>query len=205
MKLFLTLVSLVTLYLVVKIPAQCINYECDYQTVRSILDNNGMFSVPVEKVAQVTDERITGLEMVGSGKGQNLPFKMNVLPEKIGDLRALKKLDLSGNCIRKLPNSIGNLWRLSELYLYDNRLDRLPESMTKLRSLQLCDLTRNRLFLVPSQLKNWIHVNTLAGDWHWRDDFKVNPVAESRKTALRLQPPDGIPALEQSVSFDLKR
>jgi Leucine-rich repeat (LRR) protein len=201
MKQFL-LVMLALVYLVLitatNLPAQCTDYSCDYQNVRAILDNNGMFDVPVAKVAQSADGRITGLNLVGSGEGRNLPYRMNLLPEKIGNLTALKKLDLSGNRIRKIPEGISQLTHLTELYLYDNKLDKLPQTLTTLPGLIYFDVSKNRLWLVTTETKRWIRVTTIVGDWSWRHAFTVDAAAEARKIAVRVTPPQGIPALNQA-------
>ena len=52
------------------------------------------------------------------------------LPDSIGDLRNLQKLDLSGNNgLTSLPDSICNLRNLELLYLSENNLTSLPDSL----------------------------------------------------------------------------
>ena len=64
---------------------------------------------------------------------------LTTLPESIGKLRNLKKLDLSVNYIETLPNSIGQLHYLQELDLSSCHIYELPESICQLENLQyLC-------------------------------------------------------------------
>ena len=48
------------------------------------------------------------------------------LPEEIGELKALRVLDLQKNNLQFLPNSIGKLKNLNVVNLSDNKLSALP-------------------------------------------------------------------------------
>lgn len=79
------------------------------------------------------------------------------LPEFIGVLKYLRKLDLKINRIAKLPKSIGNLDYLRYLDLSNNNLKKLPESICLLSSLEFLNLKYNKITEIPnsiSQLKN---------------------------------------------------
>lgn len=74
---------------------------------------------------------------------------LTTLPESIGKLRNLKKLDLGFNSIETLPDSIGQLHNLQELNLSQCWIYSLPESICQLENLQelyLCDCENLRTF-----------------------------------------------------------
>lgn len=51
------------------------------------------------------------------------------LPQSIGDLVALKDLDLSENALEALPEEVGNLHSCTQLDLSGNRLSSIPDSV----------------------------------------------------------------------------
>ncbi len=61
------------------------------------------------------------------------------LPDSIGNLTALKKLDCSGNWLLTLPDSIGHLTALEKLDCSSNLITTLPDSMRKLTALKKLD------------------------------------------------------------------
>ncbi len=86
-----------------------------------------------------------------------LDFRCNefsTLPENIGDLIYLTKLNLNGNRLTSLPESIGNLTDLTELYLNGHQLTTLPESIGNLTNLTRLDLNGDRLTLLPDSIQN---------------------------------------------------
>ena len=103
--------------------------------------------------------------------GQQIPLDTTVLdlsfknlpelPDSIGRLTNLEKLNLSGNQLRSLPDSIGNLTNLKELDLLHNRLDSLPDSMGNLVNLQFLQLTANRLNSLPTSIGNLVNLKKL--------------------------------------------
>ncbi|MHA1473730.1 MAG: leucine-rich repeat domain-containing protein [Promethearchaeota archaeon] len=60
-------------------------------------------------------------------------FGLSSLPENIGDLKFLIRLDLNGNKLKSLPESIGNLKLLTNLDISNNKLTSLPESFRNLK------------------------------------------------------------------------
>ncbi|KAK9987256.1 hypothetical protein SO802_032207 [Lithocarpus litseifolius] len=63
------------------------------------------------------------------------------LPENLGNVENLKKLNLSGTAIKVLPSSIARLTSLTSLTLRDcNNFVRLPSTIGSLKSLQFLDL-----------------------------------------------------------------
>ena len=68
------------------------------------------------------------------------------LPESIdGELSNLKDLNLSFTGIRTLPDWIGNLESLEFLYLSFSRLESLPPSIENLNNLRIIDVRRVNL------------------------------------------------------------
>lgn len=74
------------------------------------------------------------------------------LPEEIGLLTELKKLDLSQNELTCLPNEIGQLKRLQELNLAHNKLVTVPDTIQSLTHLERLNLSQNRLVELPTSL-----------------------------------------------------
>ncbi|KAK1793433.1 hypothetical protein P4O66_011810 [Electrophorus voltai] len=73
---------------------------------------------------------------------------------RILSLKALRRLDLSNNHIKKLPATIGELSCLAELILHNNHLESFSEALchsTLQHSLQHLDLSQNQLHLLPAQ------------------------------------------------------
>ncbi|CAH2051440.1 unnamed protein product [Thlaspi arvense] len=72
------------------------------------------------------------------------------LPDSIGKLSRLVRLDLSENCIMVLPETIGGLLSLTRLDLHSNRIGQLPDSIGDLLNLVNLNLSGNQLSSLPS-------------------------------------------------------
>jgi len=77
---------------------------------------------------------------------------LSSLPEQIGDLTALKVLNLSSNRLTTLPERIGDLAALTSLDLSDNRLTTLPERIGDLTALKVLSLGSNQLTTIPERI-----------------------------------------------------
>jgi Leucine-rich repeat (LRR) protein len=95
--------------------------------------------------------------------------KLTSLPESIGLLRNLEVLNLTANELLSLPNAIGSLARLRELNLSSNRITSLPLSIGNLKRLEEIHLIENELSQLPDSLGEmrelrhiWIHSNRLT-------------------------------------------
>ena len=64
-------------------------------------------------------------------------FKLDTLPANIGELDALKTLNLKNNKIGALPEEISGLDNLEKLILESNRLKSFPESIGTLKNLEI--------------------------------------------------------------------
>lgn len=74
------------------------------------------------------------------------------IPEEIGNLVNLEELDLSVNHLSKLPESIGNLKNLVKLNLLNNKLTELPDSFANLKNLKELRLSMNGFSIIPEPL-----------------------------------------------------
>ena len=84
------------------------------------------------------------------------------LPDNIGQLRNLTRLDLRTNQLITLPDSIGQLQNLTRLDLQANQLITLPDSISQLQKLVYLDFNNNQLSTLPvsiGQLQNLVYLN----------------------------------------------
>ena len=72
------------------------------------------------------------------------------LPEAIGLLQALTRIDLRHNGLRCLPQSLGQLHRLEDLTSMGNELESLPDVFHHLKRLRYLDMRENRLHSLPA-------------------------------------------------------
>ena len=92
--------------------------------------------------------------------------ELTTLPESIWNLKSLEILILSKNKLRTLPELIGNLSSLEKLNLEDNQLTTLPESIGNLTSLQILDLRSNKLTTLPESIGDLKSLQTLYLDYN---------------------------------------
>jgi Leucine rich repeat len=81
--------------------------------------------------------------------------RLTALPPEIGQLMALRRLDLGDNQLTALPSEIGQLTALEELYLRVNQLTALPREIGRLTSLQQLNLNSNQLKALPPEI-GWL-------------------------------------------------
>ena len=86
---------------------------------------------------------------------------LSELPEAIGLLQRLTRIDLRCNGLRRLPNSLGQLHRLEVLTSMNNELESLPDVLHHLQKLRYLDLRNNRLRTVPPSLGALRQLRTL--------------------------------------------
>lgn len=100
--------------------------------------------------------------------GSRCPLRR--IPETIGGLQKLEKLDLSGNSISALPEAIGDLKALKSLTLAGCPLTSLPESIGYLDNLEMLDLSGCPLERLPDSLGYLKRLRSLVlKNWHWED------------------------------------
>ncbi|KAG4939027.1 hypothetical protein JHK82_044772 [Glycine max] len=83
------------------------------------------------------------------------------LPDSIGKLSSLIKLDLSENRITVLPSTIGGLSSLTSLNLHSNKIAELPECVGDLLSLVYLNVGGNQLSSLPASLGRLVHLEEL--------------------------------------------
>jgi len=68
--------------------------------------------------------------------------------------KQLKKLNISGNALRKIPGSIGELAAIEVIDAKHNELSKLPIEVGNLATLKKFDLSHNMLTELPWELGN---------------------------------------------------
>ena len=71
--------------------------------------------------------------------------RLDVIPDAIGDLQSLTKLDISTNALRFLPASMGAFKKMQRIDCANNLLARVPPSMWHLKNLKEFNLRYNSL------------------------------------------------------------
>lgn len=80
--------------------------------------------------------------------------KLSRVDMRMLSLKALRRLDLSNNHIKKLPSTIGDLSFLAELILHNNHLESFSDALcvsSLQASLQHLDLSQNQLKVLPAR------------------------------------------------------
>ena len=97
-------------------------------------------------------------------------MKLTELPESIGQLKQLRKLDLGHHYSKKdedknrltsLPDSLAQLTQLAALNLSHNQLTTLPDWLGQLTQLTELDLSHNQLTTLPDSLGQLTQLRTL--------------------------------------------
>lgn len=78
--------------------------------------------------------------------------KLVTLPNSLGELQALKTLDLSGNEFETLPIPVTTLKTLLSLNLSQNKITSLPNDMSGLANLHELYVTSNALSAIPESI-----------------------------------------------------
>ncbi len=84
-----------------------------------------------------------------------------ILPDCIGNLTKLEKLQISEATLKNLPSTIGNLINMKELILDRNEILTLPDSIGNLINLNSLDLSENKIISLPDSIGNLINLNSL--------------------------------------------
>ena len=115
------------------------------------------------------------------------------LPPEIGQLTALRELDLSQNQLTSLPPEIGQLTALTALVLYSNQLASLPPEIGQLTALTRLFLESNQLASLPPEINQltaltrlYLHDNPELGipesvlGRGWLSTSEKNPLASPK-------------------------
>ena len=103
----------------------------------------------------VVYSNIDGYGIIRIGDILELDFSetdLEILPENIGVLTSLQKLNLRGTGIDFLPESIGELTSLEILHLRGTKISCLPESIGNLHNLKLLDIINTNIRILPDSI-----------------------------------------------------
>jgi internalin A len=127
------------------------------------------------RIAEATRTKGPALDLVRLG--------LKTLPESIGKLTWLQRLDVYGNQLTTLPDSVGKLVSLQTLSLFENQLTMLPDSIGKLASLKRLDAYGNRLTTLPESIGELTALQRLDLD---RNRLTALPESIGNLTALEM-------------------
>ena len=114
--------------------------------------------------------------------------QLTTLPAEIGNLTDLRNLNLDGNQLTTLPAEIGNLTALTELSLTGNQLTTLPAEIGNLTALTRLNLYNNQLTTLPTEIKNLTALTRLN---LYNNQLTTLPTEIGNLTALRNLNLDG--------------
>jgi leucine-rich repeat protein SHOC2 len=102
-----------------------------------------------------------------SGQGRrvveiDVKGKLGEVPEELGQLTALTKLNLRGNQLTSVPAELGRLTALTKLHLNNNKLTSVPAELGRLTALKGLALSGNQLTSVPAELGRLTALTQLA-------------------------------------------
>jgi Leucine-rich repeat (LRR) protein len=114
----------------------------------------------------LTDNNLTlkNLELKQNNTLQCLYLRRNkieILPDAIGNLTALKKLSFNYNEIREVHDGLARLQNLEELSLYQNKLTSIPNSLYQLKNLKVIDLYYNQIEKIDDPISNLTNLEIL--------------------------------------------
>lgn len=112
-------------------------------------------------------------DLVGLQKLNIGSHELAKLPESIGSLVNLKAINVNRNNLRRLPKSIGNLINLVRLDLSNNRLLSLPVSFKNLTKLGNLDISNNRLITLPTNFCKLVNLIELNINGNPLDDLSI--------------------------------
>jgi len=163
-----------------------------------------------QKIAEALTSGATELDL------RNM--QLTELPESIGQLKQLRKLDLGHewgkedkdkNRLTTLPDSLGQLTQLTSLNLSDNQLTALPDSLGQLTQLTFLNLSDNQLTALPDSLGQLTQLTKLD-----LSQNQLTTLPDSLGQLTRLQTlwlntnklkilPGSLESLKQLVSFNI--
>ncbi len=162
-----------------------------------------------DKAYREAERRIEEARRAGARKLNLVGMQLAELPESLGQLTQLQRLDLSANRLTALPEWLGQFTQLQELNLAANQLTELPESLGQLTQLQELNLAQNQLTKLPkwlgqlTQLQQlYLYFNRLTELPEWLGQLiqlRVLFLSQNQLTEL----PDWLGQLTQLLTLDL--
>lgn len=102
-------------------------------------------------IKELPDE-LTTMNWVTSLELSSL-YDLKALPDNIGDMTALKSLDIENCGIEELPDSICDLEKLETLNLSGCPLSRLPDNIGNLKNLKRLDISDTNIKELPESIR----------------------------------------------------
>ncbi|MFX1480472.1 MAG: tetratricopeptide repeat protein [Promethearchaeota archaeon] len=134
-------------YKVSKKPLELINFKsAQIPLIEAIVVQSLENQLEKQFEISVGQNRVIGISLYD--------FGLTSLPESIGNLTSLQRVDLSSNKLVTLPESFGNHSSLKVLVLSSNHLKVLPKSIGNLKSLEKLELSSNQLEILPESIGN---------------------------------------------------
>ena len=103
---------------------------------------------------------------------------LTLLPENIGNLKTLQRLDINYTSITTLPETLGNLSNLRELYIRHCPITTLPKNFERLTNIESLSLAGNQLKEIPEVIGTFTHLKKL--------DLEENPLGALPKSLTKL-------------------
>ena len=108
---------------------------------------------------------------------------LKALPESIGELRALTRLNVGHNQLKELPATIGSLTALTRLSVHDNQLKKLPATIGSLTALTKLSVGENQLTELPAAIGSLTALTELSV---YNNQLTELPAAIGSLTALTV-------------------
>jgi Leucine-rich repeat (LRR) protein len=128
-----------------------------------VLDDNWLQSLP-----PTSFDKLDKLELLSA-----ILNRIETLPDDVGKLVSLRKLNLRNNSISRLPNKMKEMVSLTYLSLDTNRLKEIPEFLGELTNLEFLGLKCNLLTAIPLSLEKLQSLRYLYLSWqrYWQTDL----------------------------------
>ncbi len=150
---------------------------------------------PVEFGLQVWQGGRLVMLATGPTAHASFGYRLERIPESVGELHALRLLDLSANRIRVLPETLAGLGQLEELRLHSNALRSLPRDLGALAHMRTLTVGDNPLATLPDSIADLgrlqeLHANesplvTLPVRWQGLDRLEILNLAWTRPGTTR--------------------
>ncbi|XP_049931895.1 disease resistance protein RPV1-like isoform X2 [Nymphaea colorata] len=132
--------------------------SCHFDSPPSDFNLEKLVILDLDKTNMAPIWRLSSLEVLNISRC----WGFSSLPERLGELESLKKLDLSFTRIKRLPDSICRLSSLEMLVLEGTQLHSLPEGLGDMESLKNIDLQMTCIEVIPDsigQLTNLVELS----------------------------------------------
>jgi len=138
-------------------------YGTKPEQTKTLIDLKNLIDKPIPRMESIVTENF-GVQIINSNVVDLKLYNrwLTHLPDSLGNLPALKLLDLGMNKLIDLPKTIGKLSNLEELYLDGNKLKTLPDSIGNILSLKILNLFGNQLSYLPESIGKLVSLKKLV-------------------------------------------